>query len=72
MSDRDDGTGRIQPSEVARVACNDPVAALPGENYDRGIDNVGGSGGAAEFSAGTGELIIERDNLDFVNPQKPS
>ena len=53
------------------MACDEVVPALPGMNHDRGVDNVGGIGGAAEFSAGAGELLIERDNLDFVDPQKP-
>ena len=70
-SDRDDRAGRVQPPEVARIACDDVVAAQPGENHDRGIDNVGGFGGAAEFSAVAGEPVIEKDNLDFVGPQKP-
>src|SRR5580658_1841576 len=70
-SDRDDRAGRVQPPEVARIACDDVVAAQPRENHDRGIDNVGGFGGAAEFSAGASESVIERDNLNFVDPQKP-
>jgi hypothetical protein len=52
---------------VARIAGDDVVAAQPGENHDRGIDNVGGFGGAAKFSASAGELVVERDNLDFVD-----
>ena len=66
-----DRAGRVQSPEVARIACDDVVAAQPGENHDRGVDNVGGFGGAAEFSARAGESVIERDNLDFVDPQKP-
>ena len=53
------------------MACDDVVSALPCQDHNRCIDDVGGTGGAAKFSAGTGELFIERDNLDFVDPQKP-
>lgn len=45
------------------------VSAFPGENHGRGADNVGGIGGAAEFSASAAELFIKTDNLDFVDPQ---
>src|ERR1035438_8829984 len=70
-SDRDDSAGRVQPPQVARIACDDAVSALLGQDHNRGVDDVGGIGGAAEFSAGAGELFTERDNLDFVDPQEP-
>jgi hypothetical protein len=69
-SDRDDWAGRVQSLEAVRIACDDVVSALPGHNHDRGVDYVGRMGGAAEFSAGAGELFIERDNRDFVYPQE--
>jgi hypothetical protein len=39
-------------------------------DYDRSIDNGGGSGGAAEFSASARELFIERDNLEFISSSR--
>jgi len=70
-SDRDDWAGRVQPPQVAGIACDDAGLRAPGQDHNRGVDYVGGIGGAAEFSAGTGELFTKRDNLDFVDPQKP-
>src|SRR5213594_852257 len=61
---------RIQLSEVIRIASYDVVATRPGEDHDRGVDDIRGAGSAAEFSAGTRQFSIERNNLDFCAPQK--
>src|SRR5262249_32466412 len=70
-SNGDDWAIRVQAPEVVRIACDDGVSPLPGQNHDRSVDNVRGLGGAAEFSTGTGKLFIERNNLDFVTAQEP-
>ena len=53
------------------MACDDVISARPGQNHNRSVDYVGGTGCAAEFSARAGEFFLERNNRDFVKPQEP-
>jgi hypothetical protein len=48
-----------------RIARENGVSPVPGEDYHRCVDNIRRVGGAAEFSAGTGKLLIKRNDLNF-------
>jgi hypothetical protein len=50
---------------------NDEVLPLPGDYHDRRVDNIRSARGAAEFSAGTGKLVVKRNNLNLLAPQEP-
>jgi len=41
-----------------------------GENNDRGVYDIGRASGAAEFPTRTSQFAVERNNLDFLAPQK--
>ena len=57
--------------QVTRITGNYEVLPPPGDYHDRRVDNIRSARGAAEFSAGTGELLVKRNNLDFLAPQEP-
>jgi hypothetical protein len=61
---------RIETPYITGIAGNDEVLPLPGDYYDRRVDNVRSARSAAEFSAGTGKLIVKRNNLNFLAPQE--
>ena len=61
----------IQTPYITRIAGNYEVLPLPGDYHDRRVDNIRSPRGAAEFSAGTGKLVVKRNNLNLLAPQKP-
>ena len=61
----------IQTPYIAWIAGNYKVLPLPGDDHDRRVDNIRSARGAAEFSAGTGKLVVKRNNLNFLAPQEP-
>ncbi len=71
MSDRNNLGSVIQTPQVIRIACNNKVFPLPGNDHHRGVDNVLRVGGGAEFSTGTGQMLVKRDNFHFLAPQEP-
>ena len=62
---------RIQTPQITRIARNYDVLPLHGDYNDRPVDNIRGARGTAEFSAGTGRVLVKRNNPDFLAPQKP-
>ena len=50
--------------QVTRITGNYEVLPPPGDYHDRRVDNIRSARGAAEFSAGTGELLVKRNNLN--------
>ena len=71
-SDPDDWGLWIESPQVIRIARDDDVSMLPGENHDRSVDDIRGASGAAEFPARAREVFVKRHNFDFCSPQKPS
>ena len=61
----------IQTPYITWIAGNYEVLTLPGDYHDRRVDNIRRARGAAEFSAGTGKLVVKRNNLNFLAPQEP-
>ena len=61
----------IQTPYITWIAGNYEVLTLPGDYHDRRVDNIRRARGAAEFSAGTGEQVVKRNNLNFLAPQEP-
>jgi hypothetical protein len=68
VSNRNNLGSRIEPPQVIRIACHYGVSPLPGKDHHRRVDNVGRVDGTAEFSTGTGKLLIERYDLHFLAP----
>lgn len=57
--------------QVTRITGNYEVLPLPGDYHDRRVDNIRSARGAAEFSAGTGKLLVKRNNLNSLASQEP-
>ena len=57
--------------QVARITGNYEVLPLPGGYHDRRVDNIRSARRAAEFSAGTGKLLVKRNNLNSLASQEP-
>jgi len=71
VSNSNNPGSRIQTPQVIRVACHNGISPLPGKNHHRSVDNIRGVSSGAEFSTGTGQLIVQRNDLDFLAPQEP-
>jgi hypothetical protein len=61
---------RVQSAKIFGIARHDWFSALSGEQYDRSVDDIGHIRGTAEFSACTGQVVVKRNNLDFVASQE--
>ena len=68
---RDNLSCRIQTPYITRIAGNYEVLPLPGDDPDRRVDNIRSLRGAAEFSAGTSQLVVKRNKLNLLAPQEP-
>ena len=64
-SDSDDGGAGIETSQIVRVAGDDDVSPSPDE------DHHGRVGGAAEFSASAGKLVVKRNDLELLGREEP-
>jgi hypothetical protein len=62
---------RIETPYIIRIAGNYEVLPLPGDYHDRRVDKIRSPRCAAEFSAGTGKLVVKRSNLNLLAPQEP-
>lgn len=62
LEGNDRGTG-IQAPQIIRIACHYRLSPLPRKDYYGRIDNIRRVGGPAEFSAGTGKLLVEGNNF---------
>ena len=60
----------IEPPNIARIACDDAIAALSREKDHGCVDHIRGIGRGAEFTACARQFFVERNNLHLTTSQE--